>query len=96
MSGQYSGTCPTFAEAVVAAAHELVDARRPIPRRADVPLHVAVVGEQIAERVEGDVVVIAKPGGDHLEAFAVRRDLADEACGSVSENVAPRAMRGNT
>ena len=67
-----------FAEAVVAAADEMIDARRAIPRRADVPLHVTVVREEIAECVEGDVEVIAKSGDDHLEAFAVRRDFAGE------------------
>src|ERR1051325_11965358 len=40
------------APAVFAAAHAMIDARGSIPGRADVPLHVAVEGEQLAVGVE--------------------------------------------
>ena len=41
----------------------VVDPRRPIPGRADVPFHVGIVGKQLAVRVEGHVVGIAKAAG---------------------------------
>ena len=64
-----------LAEAVVAAADDVVNARGSVPRRAGIPLHVTVIGEEIAQRVERGVEVIAHAVGDHLEAFAVRRNL---------------------
>ena len=56
----------------------MIDARGPIPRRARVPLHVAVIGEEITERVEGRIKMIAQAVGDHLKAFSIRRNLARE------------------
>ena len=47
------------APAELAAAGRQADARRPVPRRVDVPLHVGVVGEQVAVAVEGGVVLVA-------------------------------------
>ena len=60
------------APSVVAAAHAVVDACRHVPRHAHVPFHVAVVGEQLAVRIEGDVVMIAEAGAKQLDFFSVR------------------------
>ena len=49
----------------------MVDANRPIPWRAPVPLHVAVEAEQFAVRTEIDVVGIAETGGKQLDIPAV-------------------------
>ena len=38
-------------------------ARRSVPRRADVPFHIAVIGEEFAVRIECQVIVITKSAG---------------------------------
>ena len=68
VSRPFVGTLPP---AVVAAGDNVIDARRPVPRRALVPLHVSVVNEQLAVRIEGQAVGIAEAAGDHVPAFAV-------------------------
>jgi hypothetical protein len=47
----------------------MINARRHIPRRADIPLHVGVEGEEFAVRVEGDVVMVAESERKELEAL---------------------------
>ena len=71
----------TGAPAVVAAADDVVDAGGHVPRRAHVPLHVGVVGEELAVGIEGDVVLVAEAAGEELDAFAVRVGFADVAAG---------------
>ena len=76
------------AEAELGAADDVVDARRPIPGRADVPLHVGVVGEQLADAVEGDVEMVAQAHRDQLPLLAVgshARDVALRRVGVVHE-----------
>lgn len=42
------------------AARDVIDARGPIPRRADIELHVRVIGEKLALTIERDVHGVAK------------------------------------
>ncbi len=67
------------APAEVGAAHDVEDARGPIPRRAHVPLHVGVEREQLALPIEGDVVGIAEAAGPQLPALAIRIGAHDPA-----------------
>ena len=50
----------SVAEAEFRTAHDVVDARRPVPGRADVPFHVGVVREQFALAVERGVELVAE------------------------------------
>ena len=50
----------------------MVDARRHIPRRSQVPFHVGIVGEKLAIGVEGDVVLVAETTGDEFHTLALR------------------------
>src|SRR5690606_30905346 len=50
---------------------DVVDSRGPIPRRADVPFHIGVVSEEFAVRVERQIVGIAEPARELLDATAV-------------------------
>ena len=47
-------------------AHKLIHASGTIPRRADVPLHVRIVGKEIAHPIEGDVIRVSQTDADHL------------------------------
>ena len=70
-----------FAEALVAAAHALKRACGPIPRAAPVPFHVAIVAEQLAVRIERDVVIVALPGRKHLHVFSIEVHARHVAAG---------------
>ncbi len=76
---QLAGAVPV---AVVAAGHDVHRADVAIPRHPDVPLHVAVEGEQLAVQVEGVVVGIAEGAGDDGEALRRRVDAMDGAVGA--------------
>ncbi len=79
------------APAELGAGDEVHDARRPVPRRADVPLHVRVVGEQLAVRVEGQVVGVAHAAGDHLPPRGVGVGAQHHRAGrAVADGVAAR------
>jgi hypothetical protein len=69
------------APAVVAAARDVLDHRRPIPRQTDVPLHVGVERQQLAFVVERDVVLVAEAAREELPVLAVAIDAADPAAG---------------
>ena len=70
-----------FAKPVIATADDVVDANRPIPRRAPVPFHVAVEAKQLAVRTEIDVVGIAETGGKQLDVPAVGVHARHETAG---------------
>jgi hypothetical protein len=70
-----------IAIAKVAAAYRVQDARGAIPRQVDVPLHVRVVGEQLAVAIEGDIERIAIAHRDQIPFLAVGADAADVAAG---------------
>src|SRR5690242_3645203 len=53
-----------LAKSVVAAADDVHDPDRPVPRHAPIPFHVAVEAEQFAVGVERDVVGVAEAGGE--------------------------------
>ena len=49
----------------------MVDARRPIPRRAFIPLHVGIIDKQFAVRMKGQAIRIAKAAGNQLPTFSI-------------------------
>ena len=59
----------------------MVDARRAVPRKADVPLHVGIVGEHLAVVVEGEVVRVAETAGDHFDEAAGHVGAENRAAG---------------
>ena len=65
--------------AVVPAGDDVVEPRRLVPRQADAPLVVRVVGERLAVRVEVEVVGVAEPVRDDLDLLAVRADAQQHA-----------------
>jgi hypothetical protein len=69
----------------------VIHARGAIPRAADVPLHVGVIGEEFALVVEGDVEFIAEAGAEELHVFAIGFHAANEAAGG--EAAAGMAVR---
>ena len=66
--GPLAGAAPP---AELGAARHVAHARRPVPGRAEVPLHVRVVGEDLPLRVHGDVVLVAVSAADDLDVRAV-------------------------
>ena len=50
------------------------EARRAVPGRTDVPLHVAVVGEEFAVRIERQVVVVAEAAREDARRAGGRVD----------------------
>ena len=71
----------TGTPAELAATRGMVDARRPIPRRPEIPLHVGVVDEHLAVGVEGEVVGIAVAAGPDFPLLAI---------GIGADDIAPR------
>ena len=71
----------TGTPAELAATRGMVDARRPIPRRPEIPLHVGVVDEHLAVGVEGEVVGIAIAAGPDFPLLAI---------GIGADDIAPR------
>ena len=69
------------APAVVAAADDVIDAGGHVPRRSHVPLHVGVVGEELAVRIEGRVILVAEAAGEELDVFPVGIGFADVSAG---------------
>ena len=69
----------------------MVDAGGHIPRCAHVPFHVGVVGEELAIRIEGGIVLIAEPAGEELDGFSLRVGFANVAAGG--ENAFGVAVR---
>lgn len=67
------------APAELRAARDVIDARGPIPRDADVELHVGIVGEQLALAVQRDVHGVAEARRNHLPVLTVRRNPANPA-----------------
>ena len=61
-----------FAETLIAAAHDVIRARGPVPRRTPIPLHVAVEAQQLAVRVEADVVSVALTRGKQLRVLPLQ------------------------
>ena len=59
----------------------MVHARRPIPRQADVPFHVGIVGEHFAVGIEGEVVRVAEAGRDNFDEAAVGVGAENRAAG---------------
>ena len=70
------------AESELRTADHVIDASGPVPGFADVPLHVRVVGEQLAVPVEGKVERVAESGRDQLPHLAIRVGARDPALGS--------------
>ena len=71
----------TIAPAPFAAAGDVVDAGRPVPRRVEIVLHVRVVGEELAVSVERTIEDVAEAGGVEFPVFPVRREAVDHAAG---------------
>ena len=71
----------SIAPAELASAHHVVHPRGPVPGSAEVPLHVGVVGKEVARRIEGQIVGIAVADADHLPVLSVRREAAHVAAG---------------
>ena len=67
------------APAELAARGAEVDARRTVPRGAHVPLHVGVVGEDVAVRSDGAIVRIAEAGGHADPVLTVLVHAGDPA-----------------
>ena len=72
------------APAEISAAGDVVKTCGPIPRRAGVPFHVRIVGEQFAVDVKGEIVGIAETHGDGLPVFAILIEAGDPAAGSAN------------
>ncbi|MBL9185911.1 MAG: hypothetical protein JNK23_00390 [Opitutaceae bacterium] len=68
---------------MVAAVAGVVDARGDMPGRVLVPLHVGVVGEELAVLVEGHVVLVAETDREEFDRFAVAIGAGDVAAGGV-------------
>ena len=49
----------------------MVDPRWAIPGSSDVPLHIGVVREDVAVKVEGEIKLVAISIAKHLEVFAI-------------------------
>ena len=81
------------APAELAAAGHLAHARRPVPRRVEVVLHVGVVSEQVALRVVGRVVLIAEADAEKLPLLTVRRDVVNAPARSHHPDHEPFAVR---
>src|SRR5262249_16665219 len=71
------------AVAALRAAGDVKDAGGPIPGSVDVPLHVGVVGEELAIAIERDVERVAEADRDQLPSLAVRADAVDMATGCL-------------
>ena len=67
--------------AVFAANDTVNDPRRPIPRRAPIPFHVAIEGEDFALRVEIKIVTVAEAGENEFPLTALRVGAQDVAAG---------------
>ena len=68
--------------AELGSADRVADSRRAVPGQVEIPLHVGVVGKQLAVRVERSVELVSKTGRHQLPVFAFWIDAADEAAGS--------------
>src|SRR5438309_1511325 len=80
------------APAELGPARHLTDARRAIPGRVDVPLHVGVVGEQLAVPVVRRVVLVAEAVGDEFPLLAVGIDVVDAPAGGEDAGHEPVAV----
>ena len=69
------------APAEVRTAHAMVHACGAIPRRADVPFHVRIVGDHFAVRVESEVELIAEAHAEDLDRLRVPIGFANVAAG---------------
>ena len=65
----------------ISAADRMVHAGGAVPGGADVPLHVGVVGEEVACRIEGDVELVAEAVAEQLHVAAIGLHRGDEATG---------------
>ena len=81
------------APAVFAAADDVVDAGRAIPRGVEVVLHVGVVREQVAGAVDGAAVDVAEAAGEGLEGLPVLADAVDDAARGEHVAVMAAAVR---
>ncbi len=70
---------------LVAANGPMIQAHRPIPRQSDVPFHVAVETEQLAQIIHAQVRWIASAGGKALPLRSVRRN-AKHRCLALEEH----------
>ena len=59
----------------------MIHAGRTVPRCADVPFHVGVIGKEFAIQIKRHVVRIAEAHGDQLKAFAVLVRAGDPTAG---------------
>ena len=72
------------APAESSAAGDVVKTGGPIPRRAGVPFHIRIVGEQVAVDGKGEIVSIAETHGDGLPVFAILIESSDPSAGSAN------------
>src|SRR5439155_12726292 len=70
--------CP-FAEAVIAAGDEMINANGPIPWRAPIPFHVAVEREDFALGANIEVIGVAHSRRDEFDVFAIRIEAEQES-----------------
>ena len=66
------------------AADDVIDTRGAVPGCTDIPFHVRIVSEQIAQRVKGDVVFVSKSGGDQFDVAPIGIETQDETAGCQS------------
>ncbi len=74
---------PAAAPAELGAGNQVVHPRRPVPGEPHVPLHVRVVGKQLAVAVEGVIVGVAKSAHEQLHEAAVGVGADDDAAGGL-------------
>src|SRR6185437_13370462 len=74
-------------------ADAVIYPRRPIPRHAPVPFHVAIEGEQFVVGVEGDVVGVAEDAEHDFEVLAVGVAAEDAAAGGHAAGGVAVAVR---
>src|SRR3954467_15744547 len=60
-----------FAEAVLAARNQVVNAGGAIPRHAPIPFHVAVESKHFAVTIERKVIRVAHAAGDYLPVLSI-------------------------
>ena len=72
------------APAEIGSAGDVIKTGGPIPRRAGVPFHIRIVGEQFAVDVKSEVVGVAETHGDGFPIFTVLIETSNPAAGSAN------------
>ena len=69
--------CRAGAPAEIGTGEDVIHPGRPIPRRIQIPLHVGIVGKELAIPIEGGVVGIAESRRENLPGFPFGIDFGD-------------------